>query len=59
MKFVLKHDRRRSVGVMVSMSDFPQEDWRVWFEAKLAQALLCCFLKQENVLYVLSLYPEV
>ena len=40
-------------------------DWMVgrlegqWFEARLVSLLLCCFLRQESLLHVISLHPGV
>ena len=30
-----------------------------WFEARLVSSLLCCFLRQETLLHIVSLHPGV
>ena len=49
-------------NVVVSASDFRSavegSEGR-WFEAKLVSSLLCCFLRQETLLHLVSLHPGV
>ena len=42
----------RSGGVVVTASDVRLESW--WFKAGLIASLLCCFLRQETLIHILS-----
>ena len=57
-----KKTKWRCCGVMVSTLAFDQLFKRSqghWFKAKLVSAFLCCFLRQETLLHVVSLHPGV
>ena len=46
----------------LSVSDSQSDNRRLesqWFEARSVSSLLCCFLRQEALLHILSLHPGV
>ena len=52
----------RNSGVVVSRQTYDRtvgSSEGLWFEARMVSSFLCCFLRQETLLHIVSLHPGV